>query len=236
MRACGRESSRCSRRAPERRRFRSPRASTRTSCSWTSGLPGIDGTQVLRTLREWGETPVVVLTVRDTQVEKVMALDAGATDYITKPFNTEELLARIRATLRLREPRPPDRATVRFEVPEIDLDRRRGALGASRCASRPWAAALGAVREQQRSAAHARIPPDPPSLPGDDRQVSLRVHVRHLRQKLGDASAYPRVIGTEPGLGYRWLLDDGDRPRALSLAGTQRPVGDPPAVRPCAAE
>ena len=69
------------------------------------GLPGIDGTQVLRTLREWGETPVVVLTVRDTQVEKVMALDAGATDYITKPFNTEELLARIRATLRARDAR-----------------------------------------------------------------------------------------------------------------------------------
>ncbi len=174
------------------------------------GLPGIDGMDVLRTLRESGETPVVVLTVRDTQVEKVMALDAGATDYITKPFNTEELLARIRATLRSREARPPEAHVLRFEELEIDLERRRVLSEGHPVRLTPMELALLElfVNSKGRLLTHeylrARL-----RAPGDDRQVSLRVHVRHLRQKLGDASAYPRLIGTEPGLGYRWLLEDG---------------------------
>jgi two-component system KDP operon response regulator KdpE len=169
----------------------------------------MDGTRVLRTLREWGETPVVVLTVRDTQAEKVMALDAGATDYITKPFSTEELLARIRAALRTRYALVSEPRVLRFGGMEIDLVRRRVlvdhepvrltkmelallelfAMSGGRLLSHEY------LRSQLRG-------------PDDDRQVSLRVHVRHLRQKLGDESAYPCMIGTEPGLGYRWLLDD----------------------------
>ena len=174
------------------------------------GLPGIDGTQVLRSLREWSATPVVVLTVRDTQAEMIMALDAGATDYITKPFNTEELLARIRATLRSRIGLAPERRVVRFEQLEVDLERRRVLLDDRPVHLTPMELALLElfVNSGGRLLSHeylrARL-----REPDDDRQVSLRVHVRHLRQKLGDASAYPRVIGTEPGLGYRWLLDDG---------------------------
>ncbi|MGZ6978164.1 MAG: response regulator transcription factor [Acidimicrobiia bacterium] len=177
------------------------------------GLPGIDGTQVLRTLREWGETPVVVLTVRDTQIEKVTALDAGATDYVTKPFNTEELLARVRATLRARHPRPHEPRVVRFESLEIDLDRRRVLFEGEPVRLTPMELALLElfVTSRGRLLSHDYLRAQL-RAPDDDRQVSLRVHVRHLRQKLGDASAYPRLIGTEPGLGYRWLLDDASGP------------------------
>jgi len=175
------------------------------------GLPGIDGTQVLRTLRAQGPTPVVVLTVRDTQVEKVMALDAGATDYITKPFNTEELLARIRATLRAQEEHATSRRVLRFEQIEIDLDRRRVLAAGEPVRLTPMELALLElfVTSNGRLLTHeflrSRL-----RGPDDERQVSLRVHVRHLRQKLGDTGAYPRLIGTEPGLGYRWLFEDVD--------------------------
>ena len=172
------------------------------------GLPGMDGMEVLRTLRRSQEMPVVVLTVRDTQAEKVMALDAGANDYVTKPFNTEELLARVRAALRTRESRTLTSRTVRFEALEIDLDRRQVTLDGEPVHLTPMELALlelfvtsnGRLLTHEQLRSHLRAP-------DDDRQVSLRVHVRHLRQKLGDASAYPRIIGTEPGLGYRWLLD-----------------------------
>lgn len=172
------------------------------------GLPGMDGMEVLRALRRNQETPVVVLTVRDTQAEKVMALDAGANDYVTKPFNTEELLARVRAALRTRESRTPTSRTVRFEALEIDLDRRQVTLDGEPVHLTPMELALlelfvtsdGRLLTHEQLRAHLRAP-------DDERQVSLRVHVRHLRKKLGDASAYPRIIGTEPGLGYRWLLD-----------------------------
>ena len=173
------------------------------------GLPGIDGTQVLRSIRERSATPVVVLTVRDTLAEKVVALDAGATDYVTKPFNTEELLARIRASLRAREVGAQQRRLVRFDSVEIDLDRRRVlAAGEPVRLTRMELGLLELfVNSRGRLLSHDYLRAQLRG-PDDDRQVSLRVHVRHLRQKLGDTSAYPRLIGTEPGLGYRWLLDD----------------------------
>jgi two-component system, OmpR family, KDP operon response regulator KdpE len=173
------------------------------------GLPGIDGTQVLRTLREWGEVPVVVLSVRDTQVEKVMALDAGATDYITKPFNTEELLARVRATLRARTSPGRRPRVLTFDAIEIDLDRRRVlSEGEPVRLTRMELALLELfVNSDGRLLSHEHLRAQLRG-PDDERQVSLRVHVRHLRQKLGDTSAYPRLIGTEPGLGYRWLAAD----------------------------
>jgi two-component system KDP operon response regulator KdpE len=172
------------------------------------GLPGMDGTQVLRSLRARRETPVIVLTVRDTHIEKVNALDAGATDYITKPFNTEELLARIRATLRGRtEPVTAPRVLV-FEELEVDLDRRRIRVAGEPVRLTPTELGLlellvngrGRLLSHDHLRSHLRGP-------DGDRQLSLRVHVRNLRRKLGDAGAYPRFIGTEPGLGYRWLLE-----------------------------
>lgn len=173
------------------------------------GLPGIDGMQVLRTLRAQKQTPVVVLTVRDTQAEKVMALDAGANDYVTKPFSTEELLARVRAALRVHDSRGAAPRAQRFGELEIDLDRRLVTLDGERVHLTPMELALleifvtsdGRLLTHEHLRSHLRAP-------GDERRVSLRVHVRHLRQKLGDTSAYPRLIGTEPGLGYRWMLDD----------------------------
>jgi two-component system KDP operon response regulator KdpE len=170
-------------------------------------LPGMDGREVLRTLRDRGETPVVVLTVRDTQAEKVAALEAGANDYLTKPFDTEELLARISATLRGRAEATSHRVIV-FEALEIDLDLRRVTLDGAPVRLTPMELALLElfVGSEGRLLTHDYIQ-SRLRASDDDRPVSLRVHIRHLRQKLGDRSAYPRLIGTEPGLGYRWLLD-----------------------------
>ena len=107
-----------------------------------------------------------------------------------------------------RESRTLDLPHLRFEALEIDLDRRQVTLDGEPVHLTPMELALlelfvtsnGRLLTHEQLRSHLRGP-------DDDRQVSLRVHVRHLRQKLGDASAYPRIIGTEPGLGYRWLLD-----------------------------
>ena len=184
------------------------------------GLPGIDGTQVLRTLREWGETPVVVLTVRDTQAEK---------SWRSTP--ARPTTSRSRSTPRScwpgsgrrcapRSPAPPEPRCCGSRSLEIDLDRRRVLFDGEPVRLTPMELALLELFvNEPRPPAEPRVPPRPSPGPDDDRQVSLRVHVRHLRQKLGDASAYPRLIGTEPGLGYRWLLDDGGvaRPTELSV-------------------
>lgn len=169
-------------------------------------LPGVDGMQVLREIRSGSAVPVVVLTVRDLREDKVAALDAGADDYVTKPFDTEELLARIRAALRRHQPAaaPPGVITVGDLL--IDLDRRQVRHGGEPVrltrtelqilevlASNPGqlvtyellAGRLGSGREPDASV--------------------LRVHVGNLRRKLHDDAARPRLILTEPGLGYRWL-------------------------------
>jgi two-component system KDP operon response regulator KdpE len=176
------------------------------------GLPGVEGTQVLRRLHESTDTPVVVLSVRDTHIEKVMALDAGAVDYVTKPFNTEELLARIRAALRVRQQQKATTSKVHvYDDLEVDLERRRVTrAGDPVHLTRTELTLLELlITSDGRLLSHEHIRARLRG-PDDDRQVSLRVHVRHLRQKLGDASAYPTLIGTEPGLGYRWLPDHAD--------------------------
>jgi two-component system KDP operon response regulator KdpE len=177
-------------------------------------LPGIDGMQVLRELRTSSEVPVVVLTVRDLREDKVAALDAGADDYVTKPFDTEELLARIRAALRRHQPAAAPPGIITFGDLEIDLDRRLVHHGGEPVrltrtelqilevlASNPGQLV---TYELMGSRLNADRAPD---------SAALRVHVGNLRRKLHDDAARPRLILTEPGLGYRWLPET-DEPRA----------------------
>ena len=171
------------------------------------GLPDRDGLDALREIRQWSQVPVLVLTVRSHESEKVAALDAGANDYVTKPFSVPELMARIRVLLRspaLSADAPPvfDDGVLR-----VDLARREVVLaGETLVLSRKEYALLAVL------VAHAgRVVTQPQLLRelwGATHQQDthyLRILVGKLRQKLGDDAAAPRWIATEPGVGLRFL-------------------------------
>ncbi|MGH2723520.1 MAG: response regulator [Actinomycetota bacterium] len=169
------------------------------------GLPGIEGREVIERLRGWSQVPVIVLSVREAHSEKVAALDAGADDYVTKPFSIDELLARMRAVQR--RAGAGDAAPVyRFGDLEVDMGRRAVRLGGE---------LLHLTRIEHRLL--EALATNPGKLlthrwllrrvwgPGYDSESHyLRVYVRQLRRKLGDDPGRPRFIVTEPGLGYRW--------------------------------
>jgi two-component system KDP operon response regulator KdpE len=174
------------------------------------GLPDGDGVDFIRQLRTWSGVPVIVLSARTQESEKVAALDAGADDFITKPFGTAELLARTRANLRrMRAGRTPADAVFRFGDVEVDqaarLVRRRGAeVHLTPIEYRLLGVLIGNA---------GRVLTHPYLLrevwgPGHAQSTHyLRVYMGNLRQKLEDDSAQPRHILTETGVGYRLLVD-----------------------------
>lgn len=172
------------------------------------GLPDRDGLDALREIRRWSQVPVLVLTVRSHESEKVAALDAGANDYVTKPFGVPELMARIRVLLRSQA--APADASPLFDDGRlrVDLARREVVLaGEAVLLSRKEYALLAVL------VAHAgRVVTQPQLLRelwGPTHQQDthyLRILVGKLRQKLGDDAAAPRWIATEPGVGLRFLL------------------------------
>lgn len=170
------------------------------------GLPGIDGQGVIRRLREWSPVPVIVLSVRDSQHDKIEALDAGADDYVTKPFAMDELLARMRAIeRRAATDKPPP--VLRFDELEIDLARQLVRLNGTAIALTPteyklltaMAAHPGKLLTHQWLLGKVWGP--------GYTSESLRVYVKQLRQKLGEDPVRPRWITTEPGMGYRWRAE-----------------------------
>lgn len=172
------------------------------------GLPDLDGHAVLRSLREWSQVPVIVLTVRAGEAEKVAALDAGANDYVTKPFGVQELMARVRALLRSHALPAGDSPPVYDDGHlRIDLARREvSVLGEAVVLSRKEYALLALLLR------HAgRVVTQPQLLRelwGPTHQEDthyLRILVAKLRQKLGDDAAAPRWIATEPGVGLRFI-------------------------------
>lgn len=177
------------------------------------GLPDRDGLAVLNDIRGWSQVPVLVLTVRSHESEKVAALDAGANDYVTKPFGVQELMARIRALLRWRA--SPGDASPVFDDGQlhVDLARREVRLaGEPLTLSRKEYALLAFLVQ------HAgRVVTQPQLLRelwGPTHQQDthyLRILVGKLRQKLGDDAAAPRWIATEPGVGLRFL-SSGQQP------------------------
>lgn len=179
------------------------------------GLPDQDGADVLATLRTWSSVPVLVLTVRSSEDEKVRLLDAGANDYVTKPFGIQELMARIRALLRIGA-RADDRAP-QFDDGRlhVDLARRQVAFD-----GQPLALARKEYALIELLLRHAgRVVTQPQILRelwGPDHQHDthyLRVLVAKVRQKIGDDASQPRYIATEPGVGLRFVGEERARPR-----------------------
>jgi two-component system, OmpR family, KDP operon response regulator KdpE len=173
------------------------------------GLPGIDGVETLQRLRSFTDVPVIVLTARDRAADKVAALDAGADDYVTKPFDTDELLARIRAALR-RSPQAETGPTVfRSDGLEIDLVQRRVRIGDQPVhLTRTELALLEVlVRNPGKLLAHDYLLRQVWGQGYGGQSNYLRVYVRQLRRKLEDDAANPKLILTEPGIGYRWIAE-----------------------------
>jgi two-component system KDP operon response regulator KdpE len=170
-------------------------------------LPGIDGHEVIRRLRGFSDVPVLVLTVRESQDDKVAALDAGADDYVTKPFALGELLARMRAVGRRTHPERggPD-AVLRFGDLEVDLARQLVTLaGRALKLTRTENGLLEAFVTQPGKLLTHRWLLSRVWGPGYAAETHyVRIYVRQLRKKLGDDVSRPRYIVTEPGLGYRW--------------------------------
>ncbi|MGF1551484.1 MAG: response regulator [Paracoccaceae bacterium] len=173
------------------------------------GLPDRDGVAVIRELRAWSETPVLVLSVRASEDEKVTALDAGAQDYVVKPFGIQELLARVRALLRSRPEREAASPMIEIGGLRIDVAAREVARDGRRVELTRREFDLLALL-----ARHAGKVVTQSQLLGElwgeahvrDTQY-LRVYVGQLRRKLGDDPTRPRLIRTEPGVGYRLLAE-----------------------------
>ncbi|MET1011899.1 MAG: response regulator [Actinomycetota bacterium] len=173
------------------------------------GLPDLDGTEVIRRLRSWTDVPVIVLSVREGRSDKIEALDAGADDYVTKPFDVEELLARMRAALRRTDADLGSDPDLHFGDLQVDLNRRLVRLGDDLVHLTPNEYGLleAMVTNPGKLLTHQWLLRQVWGRGYGNESHYLHVYVRQLRQKLGDDAAMPRFIITEPGVGYRWSPD-----------------------------
>lgn len=172
------------------------------------GLPDLDGIEVVKQVREWTKMPIIILSVRDADSDKVAALDAGADDYLTKPFSTEELLARLRVALRHTQPEPDQRAFTTGDL-HIDLTRRLVTLRGEPVKLTPTEYALLRLMVQHagRVLTHRQILKEVWGPAYIDESHYLRVYFSQLRQKVEDNPALPKYLLTEPGVGYRLAVD-----------------------------
>jgi two-component system KDP operon response regulator KdpE len=172
------------------------------------GLPDRDGLEMIASLRGDAGTPVLVLSARDEMEQKVAALDLGADDYVTKPFDTLELLARVRAALRRKLTSQADREVLEIRDVRIDLLRRRVSRGAEELHLTPkeYAVLAELAKHPGRVLTHAQLLRAAWG-PAQERQTEyLRVIMRALRQKLERVPSTPELLINEPGVGYR-LID-----------------------------
>ncbi len=171
------------------------------------GLPGISGIDVLHGLRGWTAVPIVVLTVRDQEGDKVEALDAGADDYLTKPFGMNELLARMRAVLRRASATEQGEAVVEAGPLRIDLSEKRVLRDGVQIHLTPteWALVETLVRHHDRLVTQRQLLQAVWGPTYETETNYLRVHMANLRHKLEPDRGRPRYFVTEPGIGYRFL-------------------------------
>ena len=171
------------------------------------GLPGIEGHEVIERLRVWSELPVIVISVRESQEEKVAALDAGADDFVTKPFGMKELLARMRAVRRRAVSDDELDTVLRFDDLEVDLLKKRVRLEDEAIHLTPTEYRLleSMATNPGKLLTHSWLLRKVWGPGYGTESNYLRLFVRQLRQKLKDSPSEPRWITTEPGLGYRWL-------------------------------
>jgi two-component system KDP operon response regulator KdpE len=169
------------------------------------GLPDMDGKELIARTREWTDTPIIVLSARDSELEKISALDLGANDFVNKPFSIGELMARLRAVLRTRVARTPPGDKVRIDHLEIDFDARRMLVAGKEVRPSPRELKLLRAFTQRldQVLTHKQIVA---AVWGADENVEaqfVRVLVGNLRQKIERDPARPTLIVTEPGVGYR---------------------------------
>jgi two-component system KDP operon response regulator KdpE len=169
------------------------------------GLPDLDGVDVVRGLRGWTTIPIIVLSARDDQAGKVEALDAGADDYVTKPFGMDELLARIRAALRRAAPEP-GAAVVTTPDFTIDLAAKRltTATGDVRLTPTEWHMLEVLARHPDKLVAQKQLLREVWGPAYENETNYLRVHLANLRRKIEPDPSRPRYLITEPGIGYRF--------------------------------
>jgi two-component system, OmpR family, KDP operon response regulator KdpE len=173
------------------------------------GLPDVAGIDVCRQLRRWTNNPIVVLTVDDGENRKVDLLDAGADDYVTKPFSMPELMARVRVALRHRQVLAKVHDPARLEIGDVVVDEEGHAVtvaGTPVPVTRKELALLALMaRNAGRVLPHSALLEHVWGSESVDRVEYLRTHVNQLRRKLGDGPERPAIV-TEPGVGYRLVL------------------------------
>lgn len=169
------------------------------------GLPDLDGLEVIKRLREWNTAPIVILSVRESEAEKVNALDAGADDYVTKPFHTEELLARLRVTQRNAQ-RKETPAIFEQEGLRVDLPQRLVTVKGKIVDLTPteYAVLRLLVTNAGKVLTRAHILRSIWGPKSSEQSQYLRVYVSHLRSKLTALGMRPGLIKTETGIGYRF--------------------------------
>jgi two-component system KDP operon response regulator KdpE len=172
------------------------------------GLPDMDGVTVLKRLREWSRVPVIVLSVRDREEDKVAALDNGADDYVTKPFSTAELLARLRVAQRHAQ---PGAQVSHFRTGQLEVDLAARVVkfkgNEVRLTATEYALLRLFIQHAGKVLTHRHILHEVWGPNAVEQTHYLRVYIAHLREKLETEPSKPRLILTEPGVGYRLLED-----------------------------
>lgn len=174
------------------------------------GLPDSDGIDLTRRIREWARTPIVVISARGQERDKVAALDAGADDYLTKPFGVGELLARMRVALRhARTAGQPDEPVFANGELRVDLEHRRVFVGEREIHLTPTEYKLltTMVRHAGKVLTHRQLLQEVWGARTVTQTPALRVHMAQLRHKLEQDSAQPQYLLTEPGVGYRLRVE-----------------------------
>jgi two-component system KDP operon response regulator KdpE len=175
------------------------------------GLPDVDGMEVTRSVREWSERPIIVISARGQESDKIRALDAGADDYLTKPFGTGELLARIRVALRrtLRSGSDTPDATIVVGELRLDLEKRQVFSGGAEVHLTPNEYKLFTVlmRNAGKVLTHSHLLKEVWGPAYATQTQYLRVYMVQLRHKLERDSARPHYLLTEPGVGYRLKVE-----------------------------
>jgi len=168
------------------------------------GLPDIDGIEVTRRLREWSQTPIIILSVREAEIDKIAALDAGADDYLTKPFGTGELLARMRVALRHLTDKS-DKPQLEVDGLRMDLSRRLVTVGDQEVSLTPTEYDILRLLLQNagKVLTHRQLLRQVWGTAYENEMHILRVNISNLRRKIEPDPARPHYLLTEPGVGYR---------------------------------
>ena len=172
------------------------------------GLPDFDGIEVTRRLREWSKTPIIILSVREAENDKIAALDAGADDYLTKPFSTGELMARMRVAFR-RQISKPDEPVLQAGELKMDISRRVVTTGENQIALTPIEYEILRLLMQNagKVLTHRQLLRQAWGTAYESEMHILRVNISNLRRKIEPDASRPPFISTEPGVGYRLRME-----------------------------